>query len=147
MIVQDSVTIEAPIERVWQVFTDVERWPEWTTSVTDLTRVAGDDLAVGARVRIKQPRLPPLTWEVTSVAPGTSWTWETRSPGVVTAAVHVLQAVDERTTRVEQTIDQSGVIGAAVGRLMAGMTRRYLATEGAGLKHRCEASAADDAGA
>ena len=51
MIVRDSVIIEAPVERVWEVFTDVDRWPEWTPSVTRTAVIAGDGVALGARVR------------------------------------------------------------------------------------------------
>jgi uncharacterized protein YndB with AHSA1/START domain len=88
MIVRDAVIIEAPVERVWEVFTDVDRWPEWTPSVTRAAVIAGDGVAIGARVRIKQPRLPEMTWEVTRVEPGSTWTWVSRSPGAVTEAVH-----------------------------------------------------------
>ena len=80
--------------------------------------------------------------EVTSVEPGTSWTWVTRSLGATTTATHVLRARDDGSTHVEQTIDQRGIIGAAVGRLAIRLTRRYLAMEAAGLKRRAEAGVA-----
>jgi uncharacterized membrane protein len=147
MIVRDAVTIEAPVQRVWEVFTDVERWPEWTPSVTSAAVIAGDGVVLGARVRIKQPRLPEMTWEVTRVEPGSTWTWVSRSPGAVTEAVHRVRALDDSTTRVEQVIEQTGIVGTLVGRLMRGMTRRYLAMEGAGLKHHCEAGGSGAAAA
>jgi hypothetical protein len=139
MIVRDGVVIDAPAERVWAVFTDVERWPEWTASVTDLQLVAGDGIAPGARARIKQPRFPSLVWEVTAVEPGRSWTWVSRSPGATTTATHELHRIDDATTRVEQVIEQTGVLGALVGLLTRRLTRRYLAMEAAGLKARSEA--------
>jgi uncharacterized membrane protein len=139
MNVQDAVTINAPVERVWDVYADVERWPEWTASVSSLELLDHGALALGSRARIKQPRFPRLVWTVTAVEPGTSWTWVTRSPGAVTTATHTLVPIDATTTRVEQTIDQAGPIGALVGRLTARLTRRYLAMEAAGLKHRAEA--------
>ena len=147
MIFRDAITIEAPVERVWEVFTDVERWPEWTPSVTTATVIAGDGVALGARVRMKQPRLPEMIWEVTRVEPGSTWTWVSRSPGAVTEAVHHLRAHDGSTTRVEQIVEQTGMLGALVGRLMRGTTRRYLAMEAAGLKHRCEAGSSGAAAA
>ena len=40
---------------MWDVFSDVERWPEWTASVTSLVGRDGPELAVGKRFSIKQP--------------------------------------------------------------------------------------------
>jgi uncharacterized membrane protein len=134
----DAVVIGAPAPEVWAVFTDIERWPEWTASVRDARFVRGDRIAVGARVRIKQPRLAAMTWEVTSVDPGVSWTWVARSPGVRTTAAHRLEQLDDDTTRVEQTIEHRGPFARVASRLTAGLTRRYLAMEGAGLRARCE---------
>jgi hypothetical protein len=142
MNTMDEITITAPIDRVWDVFADVERWPTWTASVTSVELVAGDRLALGAKARIKQPRLPRLTWTVTEIEPGRSWTWFTRSIGATTTASHELRAIDGGTTHVTQTIDQRGPLGALVGRLTRGLTRRYLAMEGAGLKERVEAGVA-----
>jgi uncharacterized membrane protein len=140
MIVQDACIISAPIERVWDVFSDVERWPEWNASVTDLTVVSGPVLAIGSRVRIKQPLLPVLVWEVTTVQPGRSWAWTSRSVGARTTATHQLRSIDSATTHVEQTIEHTGAVGVLVGRLMRRLTRRYLATEAAGLTARSEAN-------
>jgi hypothetical protein len=142
MNVTDGITIAAPIERVWDVFADVERWSTWTASVTSVELVTGDRVALGAQARIKQPRFPRLTWTVTEIEPGRSWTWVTRSIGATTTASHELRAIDGETTHVTQTIDQRGPLGVVVGRLTRGLTLRYLAMEGAGLKERVEASVA-----
>lgn len=139
MIVQDEITIDAPIDAVWAVYSDVERWPMWTTSVTSVELVDGPPLGPDSRARIKQPRFPSLVWSVTALAPGTSWTWTTHSPGATTVATHLLERVEEGRTRVTQTIDQRGVLGVLVGLLTKRLTRRYLAMEGAGLRQRVEA--------
>ena len=86
MITDDAISIDAPPTLVWRVFSDVERWPDWTASVTSLKALDGPGLAVGKRFEIKQPRLPKLVWEVTALDEGTSWTWEQRSPGGRTIA-------------------------------------------------------------
>ena len=139
MKTQHGVTIAAPIEQVWDVFGDVERWPEWTASTTSVELLDGTELTVGARARIKQPRLPRLVWTVTAIEPGLSWTWQTRGPGATTTATHVLERLDDTTTRVEQTIEQVGLLGVIVARLSGRLTRRYLAMEAAGLRRRVEA--------
>jgi uncharacterized membrane protein len=138
MITESGVEIDAPASLVWEVFSDVERWPEWTASVTSLVALDGPELAVGKRVRIKQPKLPTLVWEVTEVSPGVSWTWAQRSPGGRTVATHTVTSVADGRTHVQQKLDQEGPIGAIVGRLMLRTTRRYLEMEAQGLKGRSE---------
>jgi len=137
----DSVLISAPAGDVWRVFTDVERWPDWTPTVRRAALVEGAGVEPGARVRMRQPRLPTMTWAVTALEPGVSWTWEARSPGVRTVARHTLTPQGPGETLVEQEIEQTGPLAAVAGRLTGGLTRRYLAQEGAGLKARCEAAA------
>ncbi len=139
MIVQDDITIDAPIDAVWAVYSDVERWPTWTASVTSVELVDGNALGPTARARIKQPRFPSLVWSVTGFEPRVSWTWVSRSPGATTTATHLLEQLADGRTRVTQTIEQRGVLGVLVGLLAKRLTRRYLAMEGAGLRQRVEA--------
>lgn len=138
MITESNVAIDAPMSLVWEVFADVERWPEWTASVTDLVALDGPGIAVGKRFRIKQPKMPTLVWRVTDVAPGVSWTWVQRSSGGATIAEHTLTATGDGGTLVRQALDQRGPVGAIVGRLMLRTTRRYLEMEAQGLKARSE---------
>jgi uncharacterized membrane protein len=138
MITDSAVEIEAPAAVVWDVFSDVERWPEWTASVTSLVALDGPDITAGKRFEIKQPRMPKLVWEVTEVTPGKTWTWVQRSPGGLTLARHEVIPKPEGHTLVRQQVDQRGPVGAVVGLLMRRMTKRYLELEGAGLKARSE---------
>ena len=138
MNTDSSVEIEAPGCVVWQVFSDVERWPEWTASVQRVDALDGPGLGVCKRFAIKQPRMPRLVWEVTELVDGESWSWVQRSPAGSALARHeVIQLPDGRTL-VRQEIEQRGFTGAVVGRLMARMTRRYLELEARGLKARSE---------
>jgi uncharacterized membrane protein len=138
MITDTEVRIDAPATVVWDVFSDVEDWPEWTASVTGLVALDGPEIAVGRRFAIKQPRMPKLIWEVTEVTPGASWTWVQRSPGGLTLARHEVVAESDGRTLVRQQIDQRGPVGVVVALLMRRMTKRYLELEAAGLKGRSE---------
>lgn len=137
MLSSSSVEIKASADLVWDVFSDVEHWPDWTASVTRLRGLDGAQLEVGRRFAIKQPRLPRLVWTVTEVEPGVSWTWEQRSPGGLTSARHEV-APTAGGTVVRQELAQRGIVGSVVGVLMRQMTRRYLAMEAQGLKTRSE---------
>jgi ligand-binding SRPBCC domain-containing protein len=145
MITDSNVEIDAPAGTVWDVFTEVERWPEWTPSVDRLVGLDGPGLQVGRRFEIAQPRLPRLVWEVTAVDPGTSWTWTTRRAGATTLATHEVVDRGDGRTLVRQRIDQRGPLGVVVGALMRRQTRRYLDLEAKGLKARSEERARPDA--
>ena len=135
-----SITIDAPIDVVWSVFTDVERWPTWASSFTSVELIDGP-MRLGAKARIRQPRLPTLVWEVTKWSPGHSWTWTATSPGARTEASHVLTRSGEGTLA-EQSITSSGPLGRVAAFVWRSVTRRYLAIEAAGLKQQSERLAA-----
>jgi len=138
MITEDSVEIDAPAQLVWEVFSDVQRWPEWTASVTSLVGKDGANLAVGKRFSIKQPGMSKLVWKVTEIDHGSSWTWVQRSPGVLVTARHWVTAQPGGRTHVRQQLEQRGVLGALVGRMMIKKTKRFLELEAQGLKARSE---------
>ena len=140
MITAASIEIEASPSVVWDIFTDVERWPEWTDSVTRLVALDGPGLDLGKRFEIKQPRLPKLVWEVTEVTEGASWTWVQRSPGGMTIARHEVVPMADGRTQIRQELEQRGFVGALVGRLMLRTTKRYLELEGLGLKKSSESA-------
>lgn len=139
---QTSIDIAAPPERVWEVLADVERWPEWTESVTSARQLDPGPLSVGSRVEVVQPRIPKGTYTVTVVEPGKSFTWEQRQPGSVVTAVHSCTPLPDGGTRVELKVVMTGALGGVVGRMYRKLTDRYLAMEAAGLKSRAEAGAA-----
>jgi uncharacterized membrane protein len=123
---------------VWKVFSDVERWPEWTASVTSLVGRDGADLAVGKRFSIKQPGMSKLVWKVTEIDPGLSWTWVQSAPGALASARHDVIAQPDGRTLVRQQLVQRGVLGVLVARLMIKKTKRFLQLEAQGLKARSE---------
>jgi uncharacterized membrane protein len=138
MLTEDSIEIDAPAQLVWQVFSDVEHWPEWTESVTSLVGHEGANLAVGKRFSIKQPGMSKLTWKVTDIDPGLSWTWVQRAPGAFASARHDVIAQPDGRTLVRQRLEQRGMVGALVGRMMLKKTKRFLELEAQGLKTRSE---------
>lgn len=134
-----QVDIDASPERVWAVMSDVERWPEWTDTVTAVTRLDADSLGLGSRVRVEQPKLPPTEYVVTEFDPGEGFTWVATGPGVRTTARHRIEPLGGSISRVRLSVEQAGPVGRVMGRLFfTRLTDRYLATEAAGLKARSE---------
>jgi uncharacterized membrane protein len=132
-----AISIDATPQRVWEVFSDVERWPEWTTTVTSAELLTPGPLAVGSRARLRQPKIRVTVWTVTELVEGSHFVWESKAPGVRTVAGHYVEA-EGSGARAISRLDQLGIGGALFGRLYAGLTNRYLAIEAAGLKERSE---------
>lgn len=137
---ESSIRIDAPPARVFEVFSDVGRWPEWTSSVTSVERLDAGGLRVGSRTRIRQPKLPVAIWEVTELVEGSHFVWVAKGPGVTTVGGHYVEAEGDGTRAVSR-IEQRGPGGWLIGVLTRNLTNRYLATESAGLKARVEGSA------
>ncbi len=134
-----SITVEiaAAPHRVWAVMCDVERWPEWTESVTSIRRLTSGAFAVGSRVLIRQPKFPPAMWVVTDIQPNRSFTWKSGAPGIYVFAHHSIEPI-RSGSRVTLSLRYNGILGGILGRMTAAITNRYLAMEAAGLKQRSE---------
>ena len=127
--------IDAPTQRVWEVLFDVDRWPEWTPTITSVERLDDGDFRVGSRARVRQPKLPQAEWQVTEVDDGSSFTWEASGPGMRTIARHVV-APDGDGSSVTLSIEQTGPMGAVAAFVWRGLTQRYIETEAASLDKR-----------
>ncbi len=132
-----SIRINAPQERVWAVMCDVTRWHEWTASISRIEICDGAPLRIGSEVVIKQPRFPPATWNVTSMIPGKSFTWESGGPGVLVSAQHEIVA-DGDACKVTLRLQFTGLLSGMFAGLTAGINEQYLAMEAKGLQRRCE---------
>src|SRR5512135_377670 len=129
--------IGAPPGRVWAVIRDVERWHEWTASITSIELLDGRPLSVGSRARVRQPRLPVAVWQVTKMDEGRSFRWETRGPGVVAAGIHAVVPRGEGSLAT-LALEHSGLLGPLVARISRSLTRRYVRMEAEGLTARAE---------
>jgi uncharacterized membrane protein len=132
-----SVTtdVAAPAERVWEVMSDVERWHEWTPSVTRVRRLDAGPLAVGSRAVIRQPKFPPALWKVVAMEPGRRFTWVSVAPGLRVVGHHAVEPT-AAGSRATLSLDLQGIFGGVWGRLTREITERYLGFEAGGLGER-----------
>jgi uncharacterized membrane protein len=135
-----SIDIAAPVQRAWEVLSDIERWPEWTDTVTVVRRLDDGPLRIGSRAKITQPKLPTTEYAVTELEPERSFTWVSTGPGVRVTARHTLEPLPAGGCRVRLSVEQAGWLGSVMGRFYRGLTERYLATEAAGIKARSESA-------
>jgi hypothetical protein len=116
---------------------DVERWSEWTPSVTSIKRLDPGPLRPGTRLFIRQPKLPPALWRVVSVEEGNGFVSISSAPGVRVTANHFIESTPDGS-RATLSIHFGGMLGGLVGRMIRGINERYLALEAKGLKERSE---------
>jgi hypothetical protein len=85
--IEGSVELDMPVERLWETFVDVERWPEWNPCIWR-ARVRRGELRRGATlVWVFNPIEPwylyklPARAQIVEFEPCDRVTWEVRSPG------------------------------------------------------------------
>lgn len=132
-----TTTIDAPADLVWRTVADVERWSEWTPTITSVRRHDTGDLREGSTADVAQPKQPVRLWTVTSVTPGREFTWVASGTGVRMTAEHTVSTADGRTT-VELTFAVAGFLAPLVSLLVGGFIRTAIETEAASLKKWCE---------
>lgn len=132
-----SIDIHASPDVVWAVWSDVERWPEWTGSVSHIERFEQGPLAIGHRARVRQPKLPTAVWRVTKVEAGRGFEWVSASPGARVTGYHWVEPQGSGS-RARLGIVFAGPIARLVGLLTRSLTERYLELEANGLKARSE---------
>jgi carbon monoxide dehydrogenase subunit G len=132
-----TTNIDAPADVVWRAVRDVEKWSDWTPTVTEIRVHGGDELKLGSVATVRQPKQPAREWTVTELVDGRSFTWTSSGPGLRFAADHTVTTADNRTT-VELTFDVAGPL-APIAKLLAGKAIRWAVdTEAASLKKWCE---------
>lgn len=134
-----AIDIDAPPAVVWSVMSDVERWPDWTASITHVRRWDPHrPLRVGSRAVVRQPKLPPALWTVTSLTPGRQFIWMAGLPGWWSTGVHTVDP-EGQGSRATLSIRYTGIIGRLCSPLIRGVTERYVTMEAQGLKRQSEA--------
>ena len=136
-----TVDIDAAPDTVWAIIKDVERWAEWTASIKSVELLDDAPFGLNSRARVRQPKLPPTVWQVSSLEEGRSFEWKARGIGFTSTGVHSVEPRPEGGSRATLGIHMTGPLSGVFGALMAGMTKRYVGMEAAGLKQRAEAGA------
>lgn len=132
-----SIDINANADRVYAVMADIERWHEWTPSVTSIKRLDAGPFVVGSRAVIRQPKFPPALWTVSAIDGKRSFSWVSRAPGITVTARHAIDTVG-RVSRATLSLRYEGLLGGLLARMTRRITNRYLALEANGLKERSE---------
>ena len=136
---EKTIEIDASQQRVWDVLIDMEAWPERIETVDSVELLTPAPLARGSRVRLRQPKLPEGTWEITTWDAPSSFEWVQKESGVTNVAGHRVEAVGDGRARLTLTLDMRGLLVPIFGRIYKGLTERYMTLEAEGMKRAAEA--------
>ena len=137
MRVEHTIHIEASPELVWEVTRDVERWPEWTPTVTAVKRADRGPFGLGSVARIKQPLQPESDWTVTEYVEGRRFAWKSSRRGISMTGRHEISP-DGAGTRNILSVEAEGALAALLWPVLRLAVSRALSDENRGLKARCE---------
>lgn len=137
---EHSIDINATPDRIWQVMSDIERWPEWTPSVLSVTKLSDGPLARGTTARVHARGTPESTWTVSALIPAKSFTWGTTVRGAATTAGHVIEPADDGS-RVTLSLEVRGLAATLFKPILGRGIRENLRLEAEGLKRRSEEAA------
>jgi hypothetical protein len=142
--IQAEIDVDAPAERIWNILTDFESFPEWNPFIPK----ARGEAKVGAKleVRIQPPGSRPTVFRptVTVAEPGHKLQWLGRllMPGLFDGRhTFILEAKGEKNTHFIQKEEFSGLLASLLLRSIGANTLRGFQEMNAALKKRAEHSA------
>ncbi len=137
---EQSVDIDARQQRVWDVLSDLEAWPERIETVDVVELLTPAPVGEGSRVRLEQPRLPDGIWEITVWDAPSYFEFRQQSGGVTNVAGHRVEALEEGRSRLTLTLEMRGVLVPIVALFWKGLTNRYMTIEAQGIKRAAESA-------
>lgn len=126
---EQSIDIDARQQRVWEVLSDLEEWPQRIETVDVVELLTPAPVGEGSCVRLKQPKLPEGTWEVTVWDAPFYFEFRQKSGGVTNVAGHRVEALEEGRSRLTLTLDMRGLLVPVVAVFYKGLTNRYMTVE------------------
>ncbi len=135
---EKSIDIDASQQRVWDVLGDLEAWPQRIETVDVVELLTPAPIAKGSRVRLKQPKLPEGTWDITVWDAPSYFEWTQKTGGVTTVAGHRVEALGDDRARLTLTLDMRGFLVPVIGLFYRDLTDRYMNLEAEGMKRAAE---------
>jgi uncharacterized membrane protein len=137
---EESIFIEAEQQRVWEVLSDLEAWPRRIETVDMVELLTPAPLRKGSRVRLKQPKLPEGTWDITIWHAPSRFEWRQKSGGVTSVADHRVEALDGGRSRLTLSLEMRGLLIPVIALFYKDLTNRYMTLEAEGMKRAAESA-------
>jgi hypothetical protein len=91
-------------------------------------------------VRLKQPKLPEGTWDITVWDAPSYFEWRQKSGGITSVAGHRVEMLEEDRSRLTLSLDMRGLLIPVVGLFYRDLTNRYMTVEAQGVKAVAESA-------
>jgi uncharacterized membrane protein len=137
---EKSIDIDAPQQRVWDVLIDLEAWPERIETVDTVEVLTPAPVGKGSRVRLKQPKLPGGTWDITAWDAPSYFEWTQKAGGTTSVAGHRVEALGDGRARLTLTLDMRGWLIPIMSLFYKDLTNRYMNLEAEGMKRAAASS-------
>lgn len=137
---EESIDIDAQQERVWEVLSDLEAWPRRIETVDVVELLTPAPMSQGSRIRLKQPKLPEATWDITVWDAPSYFEWRQKSGGITSVAGHRVEMLEEGRSRLTLSLDMRGPLIPVIGLFYRGLTNRYMTIEAQGMKRAAESA-------
>jgi uncharacterized membrane protein len=135
---EQSIEIDASQQRVWDVLSDFEAWPQRIETVDALELLTSTPVGEGSRFLLKQPKLGEATWVVTTWDAPSYFEWRQKSGGITVVAGHRVQPLEAGGSRLTLTLDMGGLLVPIFGRIYRDLTNRYMGIEAQSMKRAAE---------
>ncbi len=137
---EKSIEIDAPRQQVWDVLSDLEAWPERIETVETVELLTPAPITKGSRVRLKQPKLPEGTWDITAWDAPSFFEWTQKTGGITSVAGHRVEALGEDRSRLTLTLDMRGFLIPIIALFYRKLTNDYMNLEAEGMKRAAESA-------
>ena len=135
---EKSIEINAPQQRVWDVLSAIEAWPRRIETVDVVELLTPAPVTKGSRVRLKQPRLPEGTWDITVWDAPSYFEWTQTTGGTASVAGHRVESLGEGRARLTLTLDMRGIFIPIIALFYGKLVNRYIDLEAEGMKRAAE---------
>jgi uncharacterized membrane protein len=137
---EKSIDIDAPQQRVWDVLSAIEAWPQCIETVDTVELLTPAPITKGSRVRLRQPKLPEGTWDVTVWDAPSYFEWTQKLSGATSVAGHRVEALGDGRSRLTLTLEMRGLLIPIVAVIYKDLTNRYMNLEAEGMKRAAEST-------
>lgn len=139
MKVEHELELSASPQRLWELTLDIERWPEITPTIKEVTRLDEGPLRVGSRARLRQPGQRAKVWTVTTLDTERCFAWAASLAGSTVTGIHELEPTAQGV-RSTLRVTLEGRTAWLVGPLLRPAVARAIAKENAAFQEAAEAS-------